>query len=750
METLVLVGTPLIIAVVAAWQITARRKRQARSEAELAEAVEQRRTLPPTLYPIVDPDKCIGSLSCLKACPEGDILGIIDGKAKLIHADRCIGHGQCALECPVGAIRLVVGTAERGVDLPEVDEYFESSRPGVHVIGELGGMGLIKNAVSQGKQVGRRLSELVEVASPAGRAAPAFNELVDVAIIGAGPAGLAAAAELRSLGRSVRVLDQQTTGGTIAQYPRQKLVLTEPLELPFVEGRLGKKIVSKEELLETFHELVSRGGIQVDEGVKVSGLTGSDGAFELITEKGPVPARKVVLATGRRGSPRKLGVPGEQLAKVTYSLADAEQYDSCSVLVVGGGDSAVEAAVQLAEKSSAKVTVSYRGATFSRCRAVNQRRIEQLRGEGKIDVRFSTNVSRIEERAIVLRSDAGEEVRIANDFVLVLAGGELPVQFLSSMGVEMRRYHGEEHKAFQPTQGRTGLAKERQAREARRQEMLNYVLVGAFVVAWLSWVGRGYYTLSQIERLRSPLHATLKSAGSWGHGVGIVATLVMMGNFLYPLRKRHPKLKGVGSIARWLDFHVFVGFMSPLVIAFHAAFQSKNHLATATASALVVVMITGVIGRFLYGLVPSERGSMLERAEVVSRLKLEKARLLALLHERHDPARLEELVEWATGELSAGSLFEFLVHAPAQAVQLRLRILGVRSMFDDRRQYDDFRDELLKASLLRTQARFFGGLKKLMGSWRIVHASLAVFLVVAIVLHIGVSLYFGYGLGSAG
>ncbi|HET9751943.1 MAG TPA: 4Fe-4S dicluster domain-containing protein, partial [Myxococcales bacterium] len=142
---------------VAARQMVVRSRKQRSSAEELERGGER---LPPTLHPSIDPDICIGSLACLKSCPEGDILGMVDGAARLIKADHCIGHGRCAAECPVGAITLVFGTSQRGLDLPMVDEFFESSRPGVHIVGELGGMGLIKNAIIQGIQVGERLAKV--------------------------------------------------------------------------------------------------------------------------------------------------------------------------------------------------------------------------------------------------------------------------------------------------------------------------------------------------------------------------------------------------------------------------------------------------------------------------------------------------------------------------------------------------------------------------------------------------------------
>src|SRR6267154_1215053 len=285
---------------------------------------------------------------------------------------------------PVGAIKLVFGTSERGVDLPMVDEYFESSRPGVHIVGELGGMGLIKNAITQGLRVSERLAET----TPRDRADAA---MVDVAIVGGGPAGLATALGLKEKGRSFRVLEQDSVGGTIANFPRHKVVMTEPVQIPFF-GKLKERRISKEELLSVWSSALGGAGVRVDEGVSVESIAGRDGAFQVVTKKGVLLARKVVLAIGRRGTPRKLAVPGEELSDLAYRLPDPEQYQGSRVLVVGGGDAAIEAAVQLAEQSDARVTISYRGDSFAKVREANRKRIQELVASRRIRTLMNSEV----------------------------------------------------------------------------------------------------------------------------------------------------------------------------------------------------------------------------------------------------------------------------------------------------------------------------------------------------------------------
>lgn len=726
-----------IAALLAIAQLVRRRRRARRSAAVLAARAAPAR-IPLTLHPVIDPDICIGSLTCLKACPEGDILGIVGGAAQLLHPDHCIGHGRCAAECPVQAIKLVFGTHERGLDLPMIDQFFESSRAGVHIVGELGGMGLIRNAVTQGLQVSRRLAEVLPGAAEEG--------VADVVVVGAGPAGLATALGLRSEGRSFRVLEQGSVGGTIANYPRQKVVMTEPMQLPYL-GKLSRRQISKEELLSSFGAALRKAKVAVEEGVRVSSIEGSDGAFEVKTSQGSVRARKVVLASGLRGTPRKLGVPGEDLAKVTYRLIDPEQYEGCRVLVVGGGDSALEAAMQIAADSDAEVCVSYRGESFGRVRDANRTRIGELAASGRVRLLMASQVEKILEHEVVLTHE-GSPVVLPNDYVIVSIGGDLPLDFLAKAGVSVRRHFSEERASPKAVvaASRRGLAQERAKAHGRRATHGVYLATGLLIVAWLALKGWDYYLLPRAQRLHSPLHASLRSAGSWGHGVGIIATAVMLSNFLYPLRKRSRVLSGAGNIRDWLDFHMFVGFMSPLVIAFHAAFQSNNQLATFTAASLLVVVLTGIIGRFIYGLVPASGGSATELADLRGAWERLRGRLLPLIEDSDDPALLHRLFDNAgIAPAEGGALPGLLVQLPGRWLRARLRLLRASAHFTERAEYLEFSEGYARLERLRVQVAFFQGLKSLLRSWRLFHASLAVFLVLTIAAHIAVSLYLGYG-----
>ncbi len=715
-----------------------RRRRQARDTHTLKTSIEKELHVPPTLHPVIDPNTCIGSLSCIKVCPEGDILGIVDGRAALVVAANCIGHSRCELECPVGAIRLVFGTSERGVDLPEVDEFFETNRPGVHIIGELGGMGLIKNAVRQGMQLGRRFKSIL---------GPAAGGQVQAVIVGAGPSGIAAALTMKEAGLSFLLVDQGTSlGGTIANYPRQKLVMTETVDLPYY-GKFGKPLISKEALMEMFTEALRRAEIKIHHGAKVTGIIGDDGNFEVLTEKGKIKCQKVVLAIGRMGSPRKLEVPGEDLPKVTYLLLHPEQYAGNKVLVVGGGDSALEIAQMVSAEQGTEVSISYRAPAFGRAKQRNKDNIERLIRDGRVNAIMSSNVVSIHPDKVVLDVN-GTKTEIANDYVVINVGGVLPTEFLKSLGVSIQRHVGQTiEKPKKKTVSSTSRVLTDENTEERQRMRLGTALaiLGLVILAGLWFTGRNYYWLPPTARVYSPLHKALKPGGVWGHGIGVVATVVMLSNFLLPLRKHWRRLKGRKSIRHWLTFHVFVGVMSPLVILFHAAFGSNNMVATLCYSSLICVVGTGLVGRFLFGLVPIAGDHYLEMTELRSRMEQLRGSLNPLLEKVKKPQEIHWLLRKATSPPPEGmGFFRALLSFPLDAIRVRLSLLSCRSFFPARHDYHEFNVMIKRLLRLKRQASVFRTAKNVMNYWRGFHVVLAVFLVLVIVLHVATAWYLGY------
>jgi thioredoxin reductase/NAD-dependent dihydropyrimidine dehydrogenase PreA subunit len=736
--SVILVGSIVTVALGIYFFLMRRTVRQVKDTHTLKASIEKELHIPPTLHPVIDPNTCIGSLSCIKVCPEGDILGIVDGKAALIVAANCIGHSRCELECPVGAIRLVFGTSERGLDLPEVDEFFETNRAGVHIIGELGGMGLIKNAVRQGMQLGRRFKSILR---------PATGGQVQAVIVGAGPSGIAAALTMQEAGLSFLLVDQGTSlGGTIANYPRQKLVMTETVDLPYY-GKFGRPLISKEDLMGMFTVALQKAEIKIHHGAKVTGIDGADGNFEVLTEKGKIRCQKVVLAVGRMGTPRKLEVPGEDLSKVTYLLLHPEQYAGKKVLVVGGGDSALEIAQMVSAEPGTEVSISYRAPAFGRAKQRNKDNIEKLIRDGRVNAIMSSNVLSIHPDKVVLDVN-GAKTEIANDYVVINVGGVLPTEFLKSLGVSIQRHVGQTiEKPKKKTVSSTSRVLTDENTEERQRIRLGTALavLGLVILAGLWFTGRNYYWLPPAARVYSPLHKALKPGGVWGHGIGVVATVVMLSNFLLPLRKHWRRLKGRKPIRHWLTFHVFVGVMSPLVILFHAAFGSNNMVATLCYSSLVCVVGTGLVGRFLFGLVPIAGDHYLEMTELRSRMEQLRGSLNPLLEKVRKPQEIHWLLRTATSLPREGmGFFRALASWPVDLIRVRLSLVACRSLFPERKDYHEFSTMITRLLRLKRQTSVFRTAKKVMNYWRGFHVVLAVFLVLVIVMHIATAWYLGY------
>ena len=406
------------------WIRTAKHRRE--SEEKFKKYSKGGIMTPVTLHPHIDLSNCIGCGSCVKICPE-NVLGIVNGRAAIINGLKCVGHALCEEVCPVHAITLGFGTPKQGMEIPFYDDNYQTNVEGLYVVGELGGVGLIKNAVNQSMKA-------IEHLSTKKRVAP--NDY-DAVIVGAGPAGLAAALALHSKNMRYVVLEQDSIGGTIYQYPRQKLVLTSAIELP-LHGTIKVSEISKEKLLELWEGIVFSFKLNILTNHKVERLEKGPSGFSVNAGGKQWTASNVLLAIGRRGSPRKLGVKGEDLSKVTYKLIDAKSYQHNNLLVVGGGDSAVEAAVGLASQQGNTVTISYRREGFVRLKEKNEERINELMKAKKVNALFNSNVGEIKPKSAILVGQDGTKSEIPNDFVFIFAGGELPTELLKKAGVRMR------------------------------------------------------------------------------------------------------------------------------------------------------------------------------------------------------------------------------------------------------------------------------------------------------------------------
>ena len=388
---------------------------------------------PVSLHPVIDLETCIGSGACIAACPEKDILGMVSGQARTINASRCVGHGACFHACPMQAITLNIGTEKRGVELPHVSPEFETSVPGIFIAGELGGMGLIKNAVEQGKQAVEYISRKIKSNHKAE---------YDVTIIGAGPAGIAATLTAVKNGLKYLTLEQNSLGGTVFSFPRAKVIMTSAMDLPLY-GKVKLNETSKTELLSLWLKAIGKNNIKINEQEKVINIEKIGDIFQIETSQKVYTTKTVVLSIGRRGSPRKLGVPGENKEKVAYRLLEPELIHNKKVIVVGGGDSAIENALLLADEDN-EVILSYRNNSFSRLKPKNLERIQRAVKDKSVKVLLSSNVKEIKDDSVIISVEGKENfLTVPNDLVYIFAGGELPTSFLEKIGISVTKKFGD-------------------------------------------------------------------------------------------------------------------------------------------------------------------------------------------------------------------------------------------------------------------------------------------------------------------
>jgi len=388
---------------------------------------------PVSLHPVIDANRCIQTGACVRACPEHDIIGIRNGRAVIINASRCIGHGACFHACPTEAISLHIGTEQRGVDLPHINQNFETNIPGIFIAGELGGMGLIKNAVEQGRQAVENIAKSIEKQHEA-----EYNLI----IVGAGPAGISGALTAKKHNLNFLILEQDTLGGTVFTFPRSKIVMTSPMDLPLF-GKIKLYQTTKSELLNLWQTVIRKNNIAINENSKVESIIPTGNYFTVATAGGgKYTASRILLSIGRRGTPRKLNVPGEMQEKVAYRLLDPENITGKHIVIVGGGDSAIESALMLSDQN--KVTISYRSEAFSRIKPLNSSAVNDAVASGKLEILFNTNLTSIDPDTVSIENvKTGEKYTIPNHLVYIFAGGELPSQFLEKTGIRITRKFGE-------------------------------------------------------------------------------------------------------------------------------------------------------------------------------------------------------------------------------------------------------------------------------------------------------------------
>lgn len=373
-------------------------------------------------------DVCVGCATCVDACPEPGALTMVH-KLAVVDDALCKGHGECVAACPVGAIAVTTGEAVNRVTVPLVDANFQTNIPGLYIVGELGGRGLIKNAVNEGRLAVEHILATLPPATAVER------DAVDVVIVGSGPAGLSAGVQAIEGGLKYVMLEQGSLSDSVRKYPRHKLLLAEPVTMPLY-GKLWVADTSKEALLRAWEGIVQSSGLQVRTEERVLRVTPDGTLFHIETSTAEYRSRRVVLAMGRRGSPRKLGVTGEELDKVVYEIVEMSQFTGRRVLVVGGGDSAIESAVGLGNQDGTTVHLSYRNDAFARIKPRNQEKLDRAVAAGRVTLLLQTQLREIRPDVAIFEGPSGPII-LPNDDVVVRIGGDAPFPFLEQIGVRI-------------------------------------------------------------------------------------------------------------------------------------------------------------------------------------------------------------------------------------------------------------------------------------------------------------------------
>ena len=681
-------------------------------------------------YPHVDLSKCIGCGTCVTACPEEQVLDLIHGQAVVVHGARCVGHGLCATECPTGAIVVTLGAIEKRRDIPVLSEELEVyGRPGLFLAGEVTGYSLIRTAITHGTAVADAVKRRLNEPPPAN----APDELIDLCIVGFGPAGLACSLRAKELDIEHIGLERDEVGGTVAKYPRRKLVMSQPVTLPG-HGKMTQTSYSKEELMELWTNIEAKHKLPIrpnEEFLVVE--EGGAGILRVKTTKGEILARNVVLALGRRGLPRKLGVPGEELPKVGYGLIDARSYNDRNCLVVGGGDSAIEAAIALSRQEGNTVTLSYRKADFTRLKAKNEAQLNRAWSGGSINVITESQVLDISDGSVTMMTPEGASL-LPNDDVFVLIGGEPPFKQLEQSGVSFDP--SQRQQLEPPTENRTGL----------RRALMATAALTLVTLVW-TLLFRDYYGSPREERALHKAHEYLRPSGTLGLTFGVLGAALIVANLVYLIRRsKFGQFLG-GTLKGWMTSHIITGILAFLLITVHAALVPGNTNGGHAFIALGVLVLTGAIGRYLYAWIPRSANG---RELVLDELR---PRIAAISAEWDTTGR-------GTGEHFRKEIDELIANDNWKASLPRrlLRIAGTRRRLKaklnelctsaheeglPKSQIEDLRELAARAYWTAFSVTHLEDLRGVLGSWRYIHRWVALLMFLLAVMHIVTAIRYG-------